>query len=787
MYTEDILKRLTLQEKIALCSGADFWHTKDFSQYGLPATMMCDGPHGLRCQKGETDMLGVNRSQPATCFPTAALTACSWDAALIEEIGQAIAREAKSMGVGVVLGPGANIKRDPLCGRNFEYFSEDPHLSGKLAAAFIRGAEATGVGTSLKHFALNNQEYKRFNGNSQADPRTMREIYLAPFETAVKEGKPATVMCAYNKINGIHCSDSKRLLTDILRKEWGFDGLVVTDWGAMNDRIAAMKAGCDLNMPGGSDYMERDLESAVLSGHLSEADIDRCALRVLRLMEKARAALAGDGSCDLDAHHALARKAAAESTVLLKNEENILPLDINRKVALIGAMAEKPRYQGAGSSHINPIKLVSAQDMMPDAVYAPGCLENGDTDEILLAEAVNAAKNAEVAVVFAGLTAAYESEGFDREDLQMPQGHVRMIEAVAQANPNTVIVLCCGSVVECPWADKVKGILYMGLAGQACGEAARDVLYGRVNPSGKLAQSWPYIYADTPTAEYYRCCKDPQYREGIYVGYRYFDKADVPVRWPFGFGLSYTKFQYSDLSIEANEVSFTVKNIGDRRGGEVAQLYIASPQEGLHRPIKELRAFCKVFLAPGEEKRVRIGLNDRSFALWNRNWVVPGGDYQILICSDSQTVQLFGTIHKKGDPIPAPAWQAGSWYETPKGSPTRAQWEALYGKSKSSKLLCKGKFTMDTTLAEMQDHSKLMKTMGWGMRQVFTIHSGGKKGKDCPELRMLIASSFDAPLRCLQLNGGIKGGLMKGLRCMANGRIGRGLLVILGREKETSK
>lgn len=787
MHTEEILKKLTLKEKIALCSGADFWHTKDLSRYGLPAMMMCDGPHGLRCQKGETDMLGVNKSQPATCFPSAALTACSWDEALIEEIGQAIAREAKSMGVGVVLGPGANIKRDPLCGRNFEYFSEDPHLSGKLAAAFVRGAEETGVGTSLKHFALNNQEYKRFNGNSQADPRTMREIYLAPFETAVKEGKPATVMCGYNKINGIHCSDSKGLLTDILRKEWGFDGLVVTDWGAMNDRIAAMKAGCDLNMPGGSDYMESDLEEAVQSGRLSEGDIDQCALHVLKLMEKTKTAWAEGSSCDLDAHHALASKAAVESAVLLKNAGNILPLNINKKVALIGAMAEKPRYQGAGSSHINPIKLVSAREAMPNAAYAPGCLENGDTDEKLLAEAVDAAKCAEVAVVFAGLTAAYESEGFDREDLQMPQGHIRMIEAVAQANPDTVVVLSCGSVVECPWADEVKGILYMGLAGQACGEAVRDVLYGRVNPSGKLAQSWPYIYEDIPTAEYYRHCKDPQYREGIYVGYRYFDKAKVPVRWPFGFGLSYTKFQYSDLSIADEMVTFTVQNIGDLPGAEVAQLYIAAPQEGLHRPVKELKGFCKVFLAPGEAKRVSINLNDRSFALWDHKWVVPGGKYDILICSDSQRVQLSGTIHKTGDPIPAPSWQAGSWYEAPKGSPTQAQWEDLYGKIKSSKPLCKGKFTMDNTLAEMQGHSKLMKTIGWGMRQVFTIHSGGKKAKDHPELRMLIASSFDAPLRSLQLNGGIKGGLIKGLRCMANGRIGRGLLVILGKGKEASK
>lgn len=787
MKAEEILKKLSLKEKIALCSGEDFWHTKDLSQYGLPAMMMCDGPHGLRCQKGETDMLGVNKSAPATCFPTAALTACSWDEDLIGQVGKAIALEARAMDVGMILGPGANIKRDPLCGRNFEYFSEDPYLSGKLAAAFIQGAQETGVATSLKHFALNNQEYKRFNGNSQADWRTMREIFLAPFEIAVKEGKPAAVMCAYNKLNGVHCSDSKGLLTNVLRRQWGFDGLVVTDWGAMNDRIAAMKAGCDLSMPGGSDYMEKELEETVRDGRLQEADIDQCVLRVLRLMEKARAALAGGSTCDTDTNHALAGKAAAESAVLLKNEDAILPLREDAKIALIGTMAEKPRYQGAGSSHINPIKLVSAKEAMPQAVYAPGCMENGNTDENLLHEAVRIAKKADTAVVFAGLTDAYESEGFDREDLQMPQGHVRMIEAVAQANPNTVVVLCCGSVVECPWADRVKGILYLGLAGQACGEAAKDVLYGTVNPSGKLAQTWPYVYEDTPTAGYYRHCKDPQYREGIYVGYRYFDKANVPVRWPFGYGLSYTKFSYSDLVVKDSQVTFSVKNTGDRTGAEVAQLYIAAPQDGLHRPVKELKGFCKVFLVPGEEKRVSIKLNDRSFALWNGKWTVPGGTYQVFICSDSQTVQLAGSIRKEGLCISAPAWQSGSWYESPMGSPTQAQWEALYGKQKDPKSHRKGTFTMDHTLAEMQEHSSLMRAMGWGMRQVFTIHSGGKKAKDSPELRMLIASSFDAPLRSLQLNGGIKGGLMKGLRCMANGRVGRGILVMLGKEKEKCK
>ena len=471
MNVEKILQQMTLEEKIALCSGENFWQTKTFAQYGIPALFMCDGPHGLRKQENEADMLGVHESREATCFPAEVTAAGNWDPELLEQIGAAIGEEAKDQGVGLVLGPGANLKRNPLCGRNFEYFSEDPYLAGKLAAGFIRGVEARGIGTSLKHFAVNSQEYRRFTSDSVLDERTLRELYLTAFEIAVKEGKPSTVMCAYPKLNGVHCSDNKDLLSGILRSEWGFDGMVVTDWGAMNDRLEGFRSGCDLNMPGGSAYMEKEALRAVKSGTLPASAVDDSARRVLKLALWAAETRKAPTACDYGAHHALALRAAEEGAVLLKNADGILPLRENAKIAVIGAMAKTMRYQGSGSSHINPTKLSQPLDFLHGAVYAPGCDDQGGATDALLAEARTVAENAEVAVVFAGLPGHYESEGFDRDSMEMPEGHLRMIEAVASANPRTVVVLLSGSAVECPWADGVKAILYMGLPGQAGGEA----------------------------------------------------------------------------------------------------------------------------------------------------------------------------------------------------------------------------------------------------------------------------------------------------------------------------
>jgi len=464
---QDILSKMTLEDKISLCNGADFWHSKAMAQYGIPAVTMSDGPHGVRCQKNGADMLGVNESEPATCFPTAVTSGATWDAELLKAEGQAIGEEGLSYGVDVVLGPGVNIKRNPLCGRNFEYFSEDPCIAGAMGAAWVQGAQSTGAGTSLKHFAANNQEYKRFNGNSQVDERTLRELYLPAFETVIKAAQPETVMCSYPRINNVHASDNHWLLTDVLRKDWGFAGLVVTDWGALCDRVKAMHAGCDLSMPGGSTYMEDWVAAAVKDGTLPESDVDACAARVIALALKGESRPKGH-AFDKDAHNALAQKIAENGAVLLKNEGGILPLDAGG-IALIGEMARTMRYQGAGSSHINPIQLTTLCDAMPGVPFAAGCDVKGTVTEESLREAAETAKQAKVAVVCVGLPDIYESEGFDRETMAMPEGHIRLIETVAAANPNTVVVLFCGCAVEMPWLDKVKAVLYMGLPGQAGG------------------------------------------------------------------------------------------------------------------------------------------------------------------------------------------------------------------------------------------------------------------------------------------------------------------------------
>ena len=786
MKYKEIIDRMTLEEKIALCSGKDFWHTKDFEKYGIPSMMMCDGPHGLRKQEDAADMLGVNASVPATAFPTAAATGCSFDTELLGKIGAAITEEAKANQVGLVLGPGANLKRNPLCGRNFEYLSEDPYLSGKLAAVFIKEAQKNGIGTSLKHFACNNQEYKRFSSDSILDARTLRELYLSAFEIAVKEGKPKTVMSSYNKINGVHSSENKELLTDILRKEWGFDGVVVTDWGGMSDRIKSFAAGCDLSMPGGSAYMEKETVEAVKKGALSEDAVNLAADRMLTFVRDAAEVLKEKTTYDKEAHHALACEAAEKSAVLLKNEEHILPLKKEEKIALIGVMAKEPRYQGAGSSHINPTKLEKLTEQMPEAIYAAGCDISGDTTEELLAEAVKAAKEAEKVIICAGLTDSYESEGFDRENMKMPQGHIRMIEEVAKVNPNVVVVLMCGSVVEVPWADQVKGILYMGLSGQAGALAIRNLLYGEANPSGRLAETWPNRYEDCPSAAFYaNGKKDAQYREGIYVGYRYYDKAGVPVRFPFGYGLSYTSFTYSTPVIskaaEGYQVQVEVTNMGAFAGGEVVQLYVGAPQDGIHRPLRELKGFQKVYLAQGESRTVTFALNDRSFAVWSDGFKVPEGSYEIFIGGTPKSLISAGTVQMeaKGENVTISDWQAGSWYEKPEGIISKEQWEKMLGHTVEEPELVKGHFSMDNTVMEMKNYSFVMKVMYKGVEASVAKGFEGKVDYSIPEFRMMMASSADCSMSSMQICSGMKGHLMEGMLAMANGHFFKGIKLMI--------
>ena len=773
---QDILSKMTLEDKISLCNGADFWHSKAMAQYGIPAVTMSDGPHGVRCQKNGADMLGVNESEPATCFPTAVTSGAAWDAALLKAEGQAIGEEGLSYGVDVVLGPGVNIKRNPLCGRNFEYFSEDPYIAGAMGAAWVQGAQSTGTGTSLKHFAANNQEYKRFNGNSQVDERTLRELYLPAFETVVKNAQPETVMCSYPRINNVHASDNHWLLTDVLRKDWGFAGLVVTDWGALCDRVKAMHAGCDLSMPGGSNYMEDWVAAAVKDGSLPESDVDACAARVIALAIKGESRPKGH-AFDRDAHNALAQKIAENGAVLLKNEGGILPLDAG-DIALIGEMARTMRYQGAGSSHINPTKLTSLCDALPGVPFAPGCDVKGAVTEESLREAAETARKAKIAVVCAGLPDIYESEGFDRETMSMPEGHVRLIETVAAANPNTVVVLFCGSAVETPWLDKVKAVLYMGLPGQAGGAAAANLLTGKVNPSGKLTETWPLTYADVPSRDTFGK-KTTHYKEGLYVGYRYYDKAGVAVRFPFGYGLSYTQFAYSDLKIEGRTVSATVTNTGSTAGAEVVQLYVAPPKSGLYRPAKELKGFAKVSLQPGESQTVHFELNDRSFAVWcDGGWKVPMGSYEILVGASSADIRLHAALTVDGVSLAAPDWQPGSWYETLQGLPTDAEFEALCGSAlQSDPEPKKGAFTMEHSTMELKDISAIMMQMFKGTESTIAKGFGGKADYSDPTFKMMVMSGADAPLRAAVLSscGAFPANLAEGMLAMANGHPVQGM------------
>lgn len=778
MNINEIISKMTLEDKIDLCTGADFWNSRAMEKYGIPSFKMSDGPHGLRCQEKEADMVGVNGSLPATCFPAAVTAGATWNEALFREEGKAIGEEALAAGVAVVLGPGCNIKRNPLGGRNFEYLSEDPYIAGKMAASFIEGQQSTGVSSSLKHFAANNQEYKRQNGDSRIDERALREIYLSAFETAVKKGKPDTVMCAYNKINGVHCSDSRWLLTDVLRNEWGFDGMVVTDWGALNDRIEGFKAGCDLNMPGGSRFMKKAALEAVKSGRLSEADIDASVKRILKIAQKAE--LHNKEAFNAEEHDNLALTIAEQGAVLLKNDGNLLPVR-EEDIVLIGYMAKHFRYQGSGSSHINPIKLTALTDAFPGTQYIECCNADGTVTEEQLNAALGAAKQAKVAVVVAGLPDIYESEAIDRESMSLPEGHNKMIEAVANANPNTVVVLLGGSAMELPWLDRVKSVLYMGLSGQAGGKAAANLLTGKAVPCGKLTESWPVSYDDV-------ICKDtfgkrnPEYRESIYVGYRYYDKAHMKVRFPFGYGLSYTEFSYGDLHVENRTVCVTVTNTGKTAGAEVVQLYVAPPQNSVYRPVRELKGFFRVELRPGESRKVQFELDERSFAIWNGGWVVPDGVYEIQIGASSRDIRLISELQVSGEHIKAPDWQKGSWYETLTGAPDRETWEKAMGHAVP--VLPepeKGSFTMDNSCYEMKSSSLIMKIQYAVTEHIVAKKYGGKRDYSDPDFRMTMICATDCPLRSVIINscGSMSDRTADGLLKMANGHYFRGIIKMI--------
>ena len=767
--TELLLKELTLEEKCALLSGAETFKTRGMPKHGIPQIWLSDGPHGLRKQAGESDHLGLNPSVPATCFPTASAVANSWDAALGEEIGAALGEEAAAQEVSVVLGPGLNMKRNPLCGRSFEYFSEDPYLAGKLAAGYIRGIQSKGVAACPKHFAVNSQETRRMASDSIVDERTLREIYLTGFEIAVKEGHPRSIMSSYNLVNGTYANENKHLLMEILRGEWGFDGAVITDWGGSNDHALGVKNGSTLEMPAPGGDSVRELLAAVESGKISESDIDARLSELLPLVFDTKAALdAAPREFDAAAHHALARRAAEESLVLLKNEGSLLPLAEGTKVAVIGDFAKNPRYQGAGSSMVNSTQVDVLLDKLIDSElnvigYQQGFDRHGKPDAALQKSACELATQADTVILCMGLDEIAESEGLDRSNLRLAQNQVDLLQAVAAVNPKIVVVLYSGSVVETPWLDNCQALLYAALGGQAGAGAVADALTGKVNPCGKLAETWPLAYADVPSAaDFATRRKTVEYREGLYIGYRYFTTAEKAVRFPFGYGMSYTTFAYSDLVTDEQGVSLTVTNTGSVAGTEIVQLYIAKKNSELFRPAKELKGFARVTLAPGEKQRITIMLDDKAFRFWNvkaNRWEIEGGEYELLVGASVEDIRLCEkiSVHGTATVHPYEDRNLDCYYKGDVLHVSDADFEKLLGHPIPNG---KTKIDRNLTLGEL-NHAR--SPLGWLVWLVLTIllDVSYKRGK--PDLNILF--QYNMPLRALakMTNGAISMGMVDGI------------------------
>ena len=776
MKNAEIIAKLNLEQKCALLSGAGTFTTRGCPKAGVPSITLSDGPNGVRKQAGAADHLGLNPSVPATCFPTAATVACSWDPALGEEIGRAMGEEAAAQEVAVLLGPGLNTKRSPLCGRNFEYFSEDPYLSGKMAAAYVRGIQSEGIAACPKHFAVNSQELRRMASDSVLDERTLRELYLTGFEIVVKEAAPKTIMSSYNLVNGTYANENAHLLQDILRRDWGFSGAVVTDWGGSNDHALGVKNGSTLEMPAPGGDAVRELLAAVQSGKITEADVDARLDELLTLVLDTSAAVQKHSrSFDADAHHALARRAAAESAVLLKNDGGILPLAAGARVAVIGDFAETPRYQGAGSSAVNSIKVDTlldclAQSGLQCAGFAAGFDRQGRPDADKKAQAVALAQKADTVLLCLGLDEIKESEGLDRVDMKLADNQIELLQAVEQANPNTVVVLNAGASLETPWLAHCRALVYGALGGQAGAGAMVDVLTGKVNPGGKLAETWANAYEETPVKDNFAGAgRTVQYREGLYVGYRYYQTAGVPVAFPFGYGLSYTSFAYSDLKVTADSVSLTVTNTGARDGAEIVQVYIAA---------QELKAFARVPLAAGESRTVTLPLDDKAFRYWNTRtdcWEVEGGRYEVRVGASSADIRLMANVDIRGTNAPdpyagkaLPHYKSGSVQNVPD-----AEWEVLLGHPIPQD---KVKIDRNMTLGEL-NHSR--SPLGWLIWAVLTalLNASFKKGK--PDLNVLF--QYNMPLRALakMTSGAISMGMVDGIVLEAKGFWVIGLLKVI--------
>lgn len=767
-----LIPQLTLSEKAALCSGADFWTTKAISRLAIPSIMMTDGPHGLRKQIASSDQLGINRSEPATCFPPAVTLASTWNTKLVEAVGQAMGEEAIAQDVSIILGPGANLKRSPLCGRNFEYFSEDPLLTGEMAAAMIRGIQSKGVGTSLKHFAVNNQENDRMVIDARVDERALRELYLAGFERAVKRAKPWTVMASYNKVNGSYACEHPRLLTDILRNEWGFDGVVVSDWGGVNDRVEGLKSGSDLQMPGSYGLHDQLIVNAVKKKRLDESVLDHAVARNLRLIDKGSQRPVATPFNAL-AHHELAKQAAIEGTVLLKNLRSTLPITTGSSVVLIGELAQVPRYQGAGSSLINPLNLVSiAQAMTQRGLAYPFAsgyrLDQAQPDPYLIDEAVRKAQSAEVALVVVGLTDDFESEGFDRTRLDLPEAHNALISALSETSAKLVVVLCNGSPVTMPWIDQVDAVVEAYLGGEAGGEALWSILLGEVSPSGKLAESFPLDLSHVPCSTCFPMGpKVVDYRESLYVGYRYYDSVNAPVLFPFGYGLSYTSFAYHHLRVSRHDitqpelvvVSLEITNTGTRFGHEVVQLYVHDVESTVFKPTHELRGFAKVGLKPGETLQVQFTLDERAFSHYDphaKSWLIESGEYELQVGSSSRDIRCRETVTVHGDvKTPISALDAPPAYHRPLFPPAfdSADFEQLMGQVMDRpEVDRRGRFTINSRLVDVESTG-----LGKFLVKQVRIQANKAVAASDPRQKAMIDASISAmPLRNLVTFGGGK-------------------------------
>lgn len=797
MKYADIINQMTLEEKASLTSGKDFWQSMDIERLGINSMFLSDGPHGIRKQAAAADHLGLNASIPATCFPTAATVANSWNEELGEKVGTYLGEEAVSQKVNVLLGPGINMKRNPLCGRNFEYFSEDPYLAGKMAANYIKGIQSQGISACVKHFAVNNQEERRMVIDTLVDERTLREIYLTAFEMAVKEGGTKTVMSSYNMLNGTHTNENLHLMRDILRDEWGYEGVVVTDWGGSNDRVAGLLAGNELEMPTTGGETNVDIINAVNSGKIKEEVLDECVDRLLDLIFTTEEVFKKpQKDFDVEEHHMMAQLAAEESIVLLKNERNILPLKSGTKVAVIGDFAKNPRYQGAGSSVVNPTKLDNTLECLRDTDfvnvgYAPGFERYGKKNTKLLKEACDLAKKADVVLLYIGLDEATEAEGLDRQDMKVPQNQIDLLEAISKVNPHIIAILSCGSAVEMPWITHVKGLVHTYLSGQAGAKAVLRVLRGEVNPSGKLAETYPIRYEDVPSNSQFPGKEvSVEYREGPFIGYRYYDTADEQVRFPFGYGLSYTTFEYSNLKVESDRVTFSLKNTGAVAGAEVAQLYIGKSSDMIFRPKKELKGFKKVFLQPSETQTVTIAFDDKTFRYYNvatDAWEEEAGNHKIFIGSSCVDIKLQDVIMRKGTTAVAPYQKAAlpSYFSGKAANVNVNEFETLLGRK-----VPEAKWDRSISLGYNDTIAQCQYAKGGFARFAFRLISFAywflrKIGKRSTA-NLIMMSIYHMPFRGMsRMTGGIINmPMLDGILMIVNGHFFKGLNHLLKERKK---